>query len=123
MFPLRLPTTFPPSHESSIVCCVLQFILGALGLLFLGLRFLSGFTVNLSLNEGDDGLGASGVLVLDGVGLITSREEVDGRETLDLNRGVVVGGGIDLGDDNVLAVLEMLSNLVPDGDQGLAVSY
>ena len=49
-------------------------------------------------------------------------EEFDGGEALDLDLLQLVGGGIHLGNDNVLVIGILLSQLVPDGCKLLAVS-
>jgi len=54
--------------------------------------------------------------------VVSLLEELDGGEALDLDVFKLVGGGVHLGDDNVLRVLELLSKLVPGGSELLAVS-
>ena len=49
--------------------------------------------------------------------------QLDGRESLNLDVLELVGGGVHLGDDNVLGVLELLTQLVPDRDELLAVTW
>jgi hypothetical protein len=48
-------------------------------------------------------------------------EELDRGETLDFDIFELVGRGVHLGDDDVLGVLELLAQLVPDGHKLLAV--
>ena len=55
--------------------------------------------------------------------LVSLSEKLDGRESLDLDILNFVGGRVHLGDDNVFGVLEVLSQLVPDGYQLLAVTW
>ena len=49
-------------------------------------------------------------------------EEFDGGEALDLDLLQLVGSGVHLGNDNVLVIGILLSQLVPDGYKLLAVS-
>ena len=49
-------------------------------------------------------------------------EELDGREALDLNILQFVGGGVHFGNDDLVVILELGSQLVPDGNQLFAVS-
>lgn len=49
-------------------------------------------------------------------------EELDGGEALHLDVLNLVGGGVHLGNDDALVVLELLAQLVPDGSQLLAVA-
>ena len=55
--------------------------------------------------------------------VVSLGEQLDGRESLDLDVFELVGGGVHLGDDNVLGVLELLTQLVPDRDELLAVTW
>lgn len=73
-------------------------------------------------DEGGKVLNSTGTAVLDGLTLSMGGEELDGRETLDLV-GNVVGGGIDLGDSDLVRVgLEQLTELLVLGSKGLAVT-
>ena len=73
-------------------------------------------------NESSEVLNSAGTAVLDGLTLAVGREELDGRETLDLV-GNIVGGGIDLGDGDLVGVgLEQLTELLVLGSKGLAVT-
>jgi len=73
-------------------------------------------------NESGEVLNSAGTAVLDGLTLAVGREELDGRETLDLV-GNIVGGGIDLGDGDLVGVgLEQLTELLVLGSKGLAVT-
>jgi hypothetical protein len=54
--------------------------------------------------------------------VVSLREKLDGGESLDLDIFDFVGGGVHLGDDDVFFVGEVLSKLVPDGNQLLAVT-
>jgi hypothetical protein len=73
-------------------------------------------------DEGGEVLNSAGTAVLDGLTLAVGGEELDGRETLDLV-GNVVGGGIDLGDGDLVGVgLEHLTQLLVLGSKGLAVT-
>lgn len=49
-------------------------------------------------------------------------EELDGGEALDLDVLELVAGRVHLGDNDVLAVLEVLAKLVVDGSERLAVA-
>ena len=55
--------------------------------------------------------------------VVSLGEQLDGRESLNLDVLELVGGGVHLGDDNVLGVLELLTQLVPDRDELLAVTW
>lgn len=67
-------------------------------------------------------LNRAGARVVDRLVLGTRLEELDGRETLDLIRDVV-GGSVNLGDDDLVGVrLVHLGQLVVLGRQGLAVA-
>ena len=50
------------------------------------------------------------------------REELDGGERLDFDVVQLVGSGVHLGHNNILVVLELLTQLVPDRHQLFAVS-
>jgi hypothetical protein len=68
------------------------------------------------------GLDGAGTAVLNGLVLGAGLEELDGREAGDVI-GNVVGGGIDLGDGDLVGEgSELLSQLVVLGSEGLAVS-
>ena len=54
--------------------------------------------------------------------VVSLSEELDGGESLDLDVFELVGGRVHLGDNNVFGVLELLTELVPDGDELFAVS-
>lgn len=84
----------------------------------LGLDDLDGGVVANVLGHGLDSALSR---VLRRVGLVVGRVEEESREALDLGRGVV-GGGIDLGDDNRVDVGELSSQLLPLGGKGLAVA-
>ena len=49
-------------------------------------------------------------------------EKLDGGESLDLDVGQFVGRGVHLSNDNVSVVLELLTELVPDWSELLAVT-
>ena len=55
--------------------------------------------------------------------VVSLLEELDGGEALDLDVLQLVGGGVHLGDHDVIVVLELLTQLVVDGDELLAVAY
>ena len=77
--------------------------------------------VRVLLDELDKGIdGALGV-VLYGVGLVVSGEEVERGEALDLDGGVVLGG-INLGDDDTGVSSEESTDLIPLGGELLAVA-
>ena len=63
----------------------------------------------------------SGTVVGDTL-LVVSRVEDQSGEALDLNTLGLVGGRVELGDDEVLDVLVLLGELVPDGRELLAVT-
>ena len=63
----------------------------------------------------------SGTVVGDTL-LVVSRVEDQSGEALDLNTLGLVGGGVELGDDEVLDVLVLRGELVPDGRKLLAVA-
>jgi hypothetical protein len=73
--------------------------------------------VGVLLQVVDEVLDVSALLVLDGVGLVVALEEVDGGEALDGHAGHVdlVGGGVHLGDDDVVLLLVLVAELVPSG--------
>ena len=54
--------------------------------------------------------------------VVSLLEQLDGGEALDLDVLQLVGGGVHLGDDDVVRVGELLAELVPDGDELLAVA-
>ena len=73
-------------------------------------------------DEGGEVLDGAGTAVLNGLTLAVGGEELDGGETLDLI-GDVVGGGIDLGDGDLVGVgLEQFTELLVLGSKGLAVT-
>merc|ERR1719495_1571576 len=53
--------------------------------------------------------------------IATLGEKFNGGEALDLDLLEFVGGGVHLGDDDISIVLVLLTQLVPDGSQLLAV--
>ena len=60
---------------------------------------------------------------VNGVYLVVSLgEELDGWESLDLDILNLVGSGVHLGNHDIFRVLEVFSQLVPDGHELLAVS-
>ena len=75
----------------------------------------------LLTNELGESLRGTLTVVLDGGVLLASREEVEGGEALDID-GVVVLGGITLGDDDGLLASEELAELLPLGGKSLAVA-
>jgi len=79
-----------------------------------------GTSGTLLLDEGSHVLDGTGTRVLD-LGVVSGGVKDEGGESLDLSGGVV-GGGIDLGDDDVLVVLEKLTELLVLGGEGLAVA-
>jgi hypothetical protein len=116
--------------------------LGGLGNLVLDTRGsggLLGHTVSLNtlgvglLRDGDlvaavvanklsKGLNGAGAAVLDGLVLGAGLEELDGRETRDVI-GNVVGGGVNLGDGDLVGEGRvLLGKLIILGGEGLAVS-
>ena len=54
--------------------------------------------------------------------VISLGEQLDGRESLDLDVLELVVGGVHLGDDNVLSVIELLTGLVQGRGELLAVT-
>lgn len=73
-------------------------------------------------DESSEVFDSAGTRIIDWVVLGASLEELDGRETLDLV-GHVVGGSVDLGDDDFVTVLLVQAGqLVILGCEGLAVS-
>jgi len=84
----------------------------------LGVVVQSGGVGLEEIGEGSDGAVAG---VGDGVGLVVGGIEDDGGETLDVSGGVVFGG-INLGNDDAGVLGEFLSELVPLGGKGLAVT-
>ena len=54
--------------------------------------------------------------------VVSLLEELDGGEALDLDVLQLVGGGVHLGDDDLVVVGELVTQLVPDGGKLLAVS-
>jgi hypothetical protein len=102
---------------------------GSLGLLrhtrsldIVGLGVSGNLVATVLGDEGGEVLNSAGTAVLDGLTLAVGGEELDGRETLDLV-GNVVGGGINLGDGDLVRVgLEQLTELLVLGSKGLAVT-
>ena len=54
--------------------------------------------------------------------VVTLGKELDGRESLDLDVFEFVACRVHLGDNNILRVLEFLTELIPDWDELLAVA-
>lgn len=54
--------------------------------------------------------------------LVSRGEELEGGETVDLDRLDLIGCGVHLSHDDVSVVHKLLSQLLPDGSQLLAVS-
>jgi len=98
------------------------------------LLFLGGLSGSLLFGQEDrrvpvdpilDGLEGPVTLVLDGVVLLVSRQEEDGRVALErrVHVGDVVGGAVHLAEDDVLVRLEhLLGDLLEDGVEVLAVA-
>ena len=96
----------------------------AVGLNTLGVGLLrdSDLVATVVANELGKSLNGAGAAVLDGLVLGTGLEELDGREARDVI-GNVVGGGINLGDGDLVGEGRiLLSELVVLGSESLAVS-
>merc|ERR1711963_602445 len=74
-----------------------------------------------ALNELGHGLQGPLTIVVNNL-IAVLGEVLEGGEALDLDRLDLVGGGVHLGNHNILTVLELGAKLVPDGGQLLAVS-
>lgn len=86
-------------------CTTLQFVLVDRDLV-----------VGICLQELKEGIELTLLIVLDRVGLVVAREEVDGGETTNGNTSVndLVGGRVHLGNDNILSLsLHLLGKLLP----------
>jgi hypothetical protein len=73
--------------------------------------------VRVLLQVADEVLDVSALLVLDGVGLVVALEEVDRGEALhgDARHVDLVGGGVHLRDHDVVRLLVLVAELVPNG--------
>lgn len=78
--------------------------------------------VGVFVNKGNERLKGTITTVLDWGLVLASWEQIYGREALDRNRWVVVCGSIQFGYHNVFVVRVVLTHLVVDRNQGLAVS-
>jgi hypothetical protein len=86
--------------------------------------FVSGGVVGVLLQESDNILQLATLLVLHRVGLVVALEEHQCGEPLDSQAGDInlVGGGVHLGDHNVLVVLELGTKLIPHRGELFAVA-
>ena len=97
----------------------LQLVVAGLLVALLGLE--GGSVLATGLEElGEAVQGPLAVVVDDGV--VALLEELDSGEALDLDVLELVGGGVHLGDDDLVVVGELVTQLIPDGGKLLAVS-
>ena len=97
----------------------LQLVVAGLLVALLGLE--GGAVLATGLEElGEAVQGPLAVVVDDGV--VALLEELDSGEALDLDVLELVGGGVHLGDDDLVVVGELVTQLIPDGGKLLAVS-
>ena len=80
--------------------------------------------LSVLLEEGDKAIHCAVTIVLDGLLVLSGREEVNGGEPLHADARVrdLVGSGIHLGNDHLVAVLELLAHLLKHWREFLAVA-